>query len=85
MTNVEQNRLGLNNLLQQRYGASAATHLRWKSVRNGTDHSPTWIVIAYIDDIEYGQGSGGNKGTAKEMAAGVALRQLRRQWAHLLH
>ncbi|KAG1757056.1 hypothetical protein EDB19DRAFT_1655539 [Suillus lakei] len=79
-----ENRMGLNNLLQQRFGASAATHLRWESVRNGTDNKPTWIFIAYVDDIEYGRGSGSDKGTAKEVAAGAALRQLRRQWAHLL-
>ncbi|KAG1774014.1 hypothetical protein EV702DRAFT_1127795 [Suillus placidus] len=84
MPNTEQNRMGLNNLLQQRYGTSAATHLRWEGVRNGPDHDPTWIFVAYIDDIEYGRGSGSDKGTAKEAAAGVALMQLRRQWAHLL-
>ncbi|KAG0707581.1 hypothetical protein DFH29DRAFT_1066282 [Suillus ampliporus] len=84
MSNAEQNRLALNNLLQQRYGASAATHLRWEGVRDGPDNNPTWTFIAYIDDIEYGRGSGSNKGTAKEIAAGVAFMQLRTQWAHLL-
>jgi hypothetical protein len=95
-----ENRLGLNNLLQQRYGTSVATHLRWESVKNGTDHNPTWTFIVYstcsffdlvfltffglVDDIEYGRGSGSDKGSAKERAAGVALMQLQRQWAHLL-
>ncbi|KAG2118125.1 uncharacterized protein F5147DRAFT_566094 [Suillus discolor] len=79
-----ENRMGLNNLLQQRYGTSAASRLRWESVKYGDDHNPTWTFIVYIDNIEYGQGSGSDKGSAKEMAAGVALMQLRRQWAHLL-
>lgn len=83
--NAEHNRLGLNNLLQQRYGTSAATHLRWESFKDGADHNPTWTFIAYIDDIEYGRGSGSDKGTAKEMAAGVALRQLQGQLANLSH
>ncbi|KAG1857605.1 hypothetical protein C8R48DRAFT_717112 [Suillus tomentosus] len=84
MPNAEQNRLGLNNLLQQRYGTSAASHLRWESVKYGDDHNPTWTFIVYVDNIEYGRGSGGDKGSAKEMAAGVTLMQLRSQWAHLL-
>ncbi|KAG2076780.1 hypothetical protein BDR04DRAFT_1148508 [Suillus decipiens] len=84
MSNAEQNRLELNNLLQQRYGPSAATHLRWESVKIGADNNPTWTFIAFIDSIEYGRGSGGSKGSAKEVAAGVALMQLRKQWAHLL-
>ncbi|KAG2367680.1 hypothetical protein BDR07DRAFT_1478787 [Suillus spraguei] len=84
MSNAEENRLGLNNLLQRRYGASAADHLRWDQFKTGADNNPTWTYIAYIDNIEYGRGYGGNKGSAKEMAAGAALGQLRRQWAHLL-
>ncbi|KAG2155677.1 hypothetical protein DEU56DRAFT_318709 [Suillus clintonianus] len=85
MSNATENRLGLNNLLQQRYGANVAAHLRWESVRNGTDHNPTWTLIVYVDGIEYGRGSGSDKVIAKEMASGVALGQLRIQWAHLLH
>lgn len=81
--NAEQNRLGLNNLLQQRYGSSAANHLRWEFFKDGADHEATWTFIAYIDDIEYGRGSGSDKGTAKETAAGVALRQLQGQLANL--
>ncbi|KAG2076777.1 hypothetical protein BDR04DRAFT_1088998 [Suillus decipiens] len=84
MSNAEQNRLGLNNLLQQRYGPSAADHLRWEYVKDGADNNPTWTCTVYIDNIEYGCGSGGNKGSAKEKAAGAALAQLREQWAHLL-
>lgn len=44
----------------------------------------TFLGVYLVDNIEYGRGSGGDKGSAKEMAAGVALMQLRRQWAHLL-
>ncbi|KAG1771289.1 hypothetical protein EDD22DRAFT_864216 [Suillus occidentalis] len=81
--NAEQNRLGLNNLLQQRYGSSAANHMRWEFFQGGAQHETIWTCIAYIDDIEYGRGSGSDKGTAKEIAAGVALRQLQGQLANL--
>jgi len=37
-----------------------------------------------VDGHERGQGSGGDKGTAKEIAAEIAVRELRRRWAHLL-
>jgi len=40
-----------------------------------------WVCI--VDEIEYGRGSGSDKGTAKEIAAGVALRQLQGQLANL--
>ncbi|OAX32692.1 hypothetical protein K503DRAFT_701652 [Rhizopogon vinicolor AM-OR11-026] len=76
-------RMELNNLLQRRYGASAANHFRWESFRTGTDHFPTWTFIAYVDGIEYGRGCGRDQGTAKEIAAEGALSQLRRQWGHL--
>jgi hypothetical protein len=42
-----ENRLGLNNLLQQRYGSSAANHLRWEFFKDGADHEATWTFIAY--------------------------------------
>jgi hypothetical protein len=41
-----------------------------------------WLCVL-VDDIEYGRGSGSDKGTAKETAAGVALRQLQGQLANL--
>lgn len=41
----------------------------------------SWVCI--VDEIEYGRGSGSDKGTAKEIAAGVALRQLQGQLANL--
>lgn len=100
---MAENRLGLNNFLQQRYGSSAANHLRWEFFNGGAQHETVWTCIAYsmclvffglsffshffwvcvVDDIEYGRGSGSDKGTAKEIAAGVALRQLQGQLANL--
>ncbi|KAJ7897336.1 hypothetical protein B0H14DRAFT_2677856, partial [Mycena olivaceomarginata] len=64
----EHYRTDLNNVAQQRrytilYGATCT----------GPRHQPLWTSKVYLDNIEWGYGTGGSSGSAKEIAAKKAL------------
>jgi len=71
----EHPRMHLNNWLQGRYGSTR--YLTWDAVQVGPQHSGYWMVTAYLNNIEYGRGSGVTRGEAADMAAEQALIALR--------
>ncbi|KZT08416.1 uncharacterized protein LAESUDRAFT_769853 [Laetiporus sulphureus 93-53] len=75
-SNMPDFRMDLNNWLQANSIPSALT---WKISSRGPKHAPTWIAVAYIDEIEYGAGSRATKGAAMEVAAEQTLRALKRK------
>ncbi|PPQ95241.1 hypothetical protein CVT26_014932 [Gymnopilus dilepis] len=46
----------------------------------GPQNQPEWKSVAYINDVEYGRGSGSTKGDAKKVAAEAALTQMKKQY-----
>ncbi|TFK34277.1 hypothetical protein BDQ12DRAFT_727057 [Crucibulum laeve] len=49
---------------------------KFEDSTTGPQHQPTWTSIAYVNGIEYGQGSGPSRDVAKERAAQQALNAL---------
>ncbi|KAJ7897326.1 hypothetical protein B0H14DRAFT_2677825 [Mycena olivaceomarginata] len=64
----EHYRTGLNNVAQQR-----GWTISYEATSTGAQDRPQWTSKVYLNNIEYGRGSGGNKGSAKEQAAKSAL------------
>ncbi|KAF9652935.1 hypothetical protein BDM02DRAFT_3108587 [Thelephora ganbajun] len=74
MSSPNHYRMQLNNLLQANGGTG---RLHWgEPIKGGFEHSPTWTVIASLDGMEYGRGTRGTLGAAKEEAARQVLRRL---------
>ncbi|KAJ7853844.1 hypothetical protein B0H14DRAFT_2580232 [Mycena olivaceomarginata] len=61
---AEHYRTGLNNVAQQR-GWSISYEATW----TGPSHEPLWTAKVYLNNIEWGCGTGGSSGSAKEIAA----------------
>lgn len=66
-------RMKLNNVLQQYRTLGSLT---WEEIQQGPLHDPTWTAIAYLNEIEWGRGTGRSRGAAKEQAAGRVLAAL---------
>ncbi|KAF7366754.1 hypothetical protein MSAN_00933600 [Mycena sanguinolenta] len=56
---------------------NVAQRFRWfvtsESSWTGPQDNPTWTVVAYVNNVEYGRGSGGSKGSARENASKEVL------------
>jgi len=65
----------LNDWLQGLYGTTK--HLTWEETQAGPNESDDWLVIAYVNEIEYGRGTSTSKDDAAEKAAQQVLVVLR--------
>ncbi|KDQ52887.1 hypothetical protein JAAARDRAFT_197951 [Jaapia argillacea MUCL 33604] len=72
------NRTLLNNVLQDR---GQSNDVSWEDVVAGPQHQPMWTSKVFVKGLEYGEGTGGTKGEAREDAAGAALVSLRAERA----
>ncbi|KAF7326436.1 DRBM domain-containing protein [Mycena sanguinolenta] len=52
---------------------NAAQAYRWTVLYETSCAGPQWTAIAYVNNMEYGRGNAGSKGSAKEIAAKEAL------------
>ncbi|TFK53660.1 hypothetical protein OE88DRAFT_1733552 [Heliocybe sulcata] len=50
--------------------------LTWDDDCRGPLHAPTWTSIAYLNNVEWGRGTGPNRGAAREEAAKTVLEAL---------
>ncbi|KAJ4473591.1 hypothetical protein J3R30DRAFT_3510159 [Lentinula aciculospora] len=69
---MEHNVTELNNASQKN-----GFKLSYEEAHHGTQHSGFWVCIAYINDVQYGEGRGNTRSEAKEEAARKALMLLR--------
>ncbi|KZT21391.1 hypothetical protein NEOLEDRAFT_1099326 [Neolentinus lepideus HHB14362 ss-1] len=70
MAALEHARMRLNNVLQ---GPLRDRRLTWEDYSEGPPHNVTWTSIAYLNNIEWGRGTGPSRGAAKENAARAVL------------
>ncbi|KAJ7897329.1 hypothetical protein B0H14DRAFT_2677839 [Mycena olivaceomarginata] len=64
----EHYRTRLNNVAQER-GYTISYEATW----TGPQHKPLWTAKVYLNNIEWGCGTGGSSASAREIAAKKAL------------
>ncbi|KAG2136480.1 uncharacterized protein EDB93DRAFT_1253924 [Suillus bovinus] len=66
----------LNNIMQARYGAFFATHIRYEEGRSGPENLTVWTVTCFVDDMKHGEASSTSKKAAREAAAQKTIEML---------